>query len=348
MTLIKCIIWDLDNTVWDGVLSESGAVKLRTEIHQVLEFYQQKGIIQSICSRNDYEAARERLQYFGIWDYFIYPQISWRAKSESIQLILGNLRFRAENVLFIDDSPFERDEVQTNISGIMVNDGSNLTSLLTIEGVQNGLNSLEARERVTMYKLEEKRIQDKTTFQGNEIEFLHSCSIKINVKVAEIEDLARIKELIDRTNQINSTGIRYELAEIKQMIRSPEYMVYIVKVKDKYGSYGRSGLIILERNPGEDLYEIKLLIVSCRLMGKGIAQALLSFVCCQGRESNIAKIRCPFIRNRYNRQMILLYTMNGFELKSAQEEVYIYELQLNRQTVSLPEWIRFTEEDIEE
>lgn len=344
--MIKCVIWDLDNTIWDGVLSETGDVKLRDEIKHVLEFYNERGIVNSISSRNDFDAAMEKLEAFDIARYFILPQISWRPKSESVKTILKALHFRAENMLFIDDNPFERDEVKAGVPQIRVDDGSDLKGLLSMEGAQTGLTSLEAKERLKMYRLEEKRIQDREEFWGNETEFLRSCAIGVQLSFAMPEDLQRIKELVERTNQMNSTGIRYTLEEIENMMNSSRYTVYVAKVEDRYGSYGRSGLVIIEKELEKRRYEINLLIVSCRLMGKGIAQTLMHYAYSEALKENMAVLHCPFKRNRYNRQMILLYTMNGFRRIRTMEDCDMYELLLNRQAIALPEWIHLSEEPV--
>ena len=108
---IKCVVWDLDNTVWDGILLEDASVRLKPRIHHVLDMLDRRGILHSIASRNDRELAMTKLREFGIADYFLYPQIRWDAKSASLSAIQESLNIGYDTMLFLDDQPFERDEV---------------------------------------------------------------------------------------------------------------------------------------------------------------------------------------------------------------------------------------------
>ena len=110
---IKCVIWDLDNTIWDGTLLEDSSVSLKPRIGEVLEELDRRGILHSIASRNDYDQAMAKLQEFGIADYFLYPEIRWDAKSLSVRLIQEHLNIAYDTLLFIDDQPFERDDEAT-------------------------------------------------------------------------------------------------------------------------------------------------------------------------------------------------------------------------------------------
>ncbi|MCZ1264754.1 HAD-IIIC family phosphatase [Paenibacillus tundrae] len=339
--MIKCVVWDLDNTLWQGIISEELSVELRPGIKDFLQLINDKGIIQSIASRNDREPVMEKLKQFSVDDYFILPQISWDNKAVSIKKIMNRFKIKSNNVLFIDDNQFERDQIKAHFPEIMIEDGSDLSKLLILIEQNDNYGSEEASERIQYYKTEELRLSDKEHFHGTELDFMISCRIKVEILHATIEDLDRVKELIDRTNQMNATGIRFTREEIVEMINSTDNEVYISIVNDKYGSYGRSGLLIIDKSSQRREYEIVQLIVSCRLMGKGIAQALLHYACQKAREGHYSELSCRFIRNQYNRQMILLFTSNNLVTRNYDKNTFLFNYSLNllQSTVNLPEWI---------
>lgn len=338
MHLIKCVIWDLDNTIWDGILSEISEVRLKQDVREILIKLNQKGIVNSICSRNDYHVAIAKLKEFGIDHLFIYPQISWSAKSVGVRKIMNGLHLRPNNILFVDDTAFERDEVQQCFPNIETKDAVNLLDLLSIESLKEKSSSSEAQNRILMYKMEESRLLDSECFEGSNQEFLLNIQLQIKISMAVEQDLERIEELIDRTNQLNSTGIRYEKEQICKMVNDSSFQVYVADVWDKYGAYGRTGLVIAK--VGNECYEILQLIVSCRLMGKGIAQALLAYATQHAKQIFHCKIiRFLFKRTEFNRQMLLLYTINGFSKSGQRDDVDIYELFLAQSKIEWPKWV---------
>ena len=110
---IKCVVWDLDGTLWNGVLLEDDAVQLRSDIKNIIQTLDRRGILQSIASTNDHDAAMEKIRDFELDDYFVCPEIHWNAKSLSIAKIQANLNINMDSILFIDDEAYERDEVQS-------------------------------------------------------------------------------------------------------------------------------------------------------------------------------------------------------------------------------------------
>ena len=108
---VKCVVWDLDNTVWDGVLLEDERVSLKTSVPNIIRTLDRRGILQSVASKNNPATAMAKLQEFGLADHFLYPQISWNSKATSIQSIVSSINIGIDSVAFIDDQPFEREEV---------------------------------------------------------------------------------------------------------------------------------------------------------------------------------------------------------------------------------------------
>src|SRR5262249_51447457 len=112
---IKCVVWDLDNTLWDGVLIEGDHVKLRAGIPELLKYLDERGILLSIASNNDHQSAWNELTRLGVADYFLYPQIDWTPKSRNVSAIAKHLSIGLDTVAFVDDNPFELDEVASTL-----------------------------------------------------------------------------------------------------------------------------------------------------------------------------------------------------------------------------------------
>jgi FkbH-like protein len=226
--------------------------------------------------------------------------------------------------VFVDDSRFERDEVKNSIPLINVLDTADLNSLYDIINIGEQFDTYEAKERINQYFTEEKRLIAKENFRGTEKDFMRSCNISVEVSVAIEDDLIRMKELVDRTNQLNSTGYRYSMNELKALVSDKNFIILIAYIRDTYGDY-REGYIINQ------------LIISCRLMGKGIAQALLHVAYNRAVTDKINKLKCLFLRNEFNRQMILLFSTNHMTRSIGDNSTY--ELCVDEHTILKPEWL---------
>ncbi|HEX9063065.1 MAG TPA: HAD-IIIC family phosphatase, partial [Clostridia bacterium] len=108
---VKCVVWDLDNTIWEGILSEDREVRLKPGIKGIIETLDDRGILQSIASKNDYDDAMKKLREFGLEEYFLYPQISWNSKAESVRKIAESINIGIDTLAFVDDQITEREEV---------------------------------------------------------------------------------------------------------------------------------------------------------------------------------------------------------------------------------------------
>ncbi|MGL5576489.1 MAG: HAD-IIIC family phosphatase [Sarcina sp.] len=340
--MIKCIIWDLDNTIWNGILSEQDNIVLRDEIIKMIKFTTEKGIVNSICSKNDEVEAYKKLEEFSLLKYLILPQINWNLKSENIMKIISSLNFREENVLFIDDNQFELDEVKSKLPMINICNSYDAEKLSYFYKKCKEMKDELSRKRIKMYRIEEKRIIDQENRGLSKSEFLHSCNIVVNIKKADINDIERMEELIDRTNQLNSTGIRYSKNEIAKMLCEENlYDIFIANISDNYGSYGESGLVIMKKDISS--YNAILFVVSCRLIGKGIGQTLLHYIYNIAKHNDYKYLKCNFKKNKFNRRMLILYTMNNFKKSETNNCIDEYSFGIYSNEILKPEWISLSE-----
>ena len=309
MKRIKCVVWDLDGTLWDGVLSEGGGRELRPGVRAVIEGLDSRGIIQSIASKNDSAPALRRLEELGLADYFLCPQISWGAKSDAIKTIAQTLNLKFEAMAFVDDNPFERDEVCFALPLVSVYDAADSDTLLSLTEFQVRFVTEDAKNRRRMYRADLRRAQAEEAFPGGEDAFLATLHMKLTLSPVTEKDLQRVEELTVRTHQLNSTGYTYSYEELLALSRSRDHIFLIAGLTDDYDDSGKVGLLLMEKS---DVLTIKLLIVSCRVMSRGIGSALLSAATQIAHELGLP-LRADFLETEHNRIMYITYKLAGFE-----------------------------------
>ena len=340
--MIKCVVWDLDNTIWEGIISEEETVKVRTEVIGIIKELNQKGIVNTICSRNDFGVIKQKLEELHLWKLFVYPQINWSDKTVNIRNFIQKFHFKIEDIAFVDDNPFERELVKKNLGEISVVDGNDIKSIQNILGnIDENVSFFEAQNRVQLYKIEERRIRDNESFQGTDLEFLKECNITVTIRRAKQLDLERISGLIERTNQLNTMGKFYDKNKVVDLIQKENYDVLVANVFDKYGEYGDAGLLIAE-NRGAS-YKIELLVVSCRLLGKGLPQTLLAYSHRRAIMNKCSQLECDFTKTKYNRQMRILFAMNGMQVEPSTDSRCKYTMKCDKRNIEYPAWIHFIE-----
>ena len=309
-TRIKCVIWDLDNTLWEGALTEGGGKALRSGAREAVLELDRRGIVQSVSSKNDYPAAISRLADFGLEDYFLCPQISWNPKSGGVQAILSALNIKPEAAAFVDDSAFERDEVRRVLPAIRLYDGGELPQMLALPEFQVPFITQDAANRRNMYRADLARQNAESVFEGNADDFLATLHMKLSITPVTKHDLQRVEELTVRTHQLNSTGYTYSYEELAALSEDPRYIFCICGLSDDYGDSGKVGLLLLEN--GDDALRIKLLIVSCRVMSRGIGTALMCYAT-QLAARLRKKLLAEYLETEHNRIMYITYKLAGFE-----------------------------------
>lgn len=272
---VKCVVWDLDNTLWDGVLVEDGPTKLylKDKIAGIIETLDNRGIIQSIASKNNEDEALQALKQFQIGEYFLYPQISWGPKSEAIKLIASQLNIGIDSILFVDDSEFERQQVGSACPGVRVLDAENYLALPEMQECKAPVTD-ESRNRRKMYQVERTRQDSAKSFGGDYKSFLKSSNIKITIQPLSGENLERVHELTQRTNQMNFSGNRYNRELLRKILQTSTLDTYVLSCDDRFGSYGIVGFGIVDnRQP-----RLTDLMFSCRIQSKRVEHAFLGYI----------------------------------------------------------------------
>ncbi|HDZ08113.1 HAD-IIIC family phosphatase [Pseudohongiella sp.] len=307
---IKCVVWDLDNTLWDGVLLESTDVPgLRPHVRDVIEAFDQRGILQSLASKNEPGPAMAALAKHGLDQYFLYPQISWNSKSQAIGTIAERLNIGIDTFAFIDDQAFERDEVLSVHPSVRTFSEAGLEQLPALQDFVPLHVTADSKNRRQMYQKEALRAKAQEDFKGPEDAFLRTLGLKLRLKPASEEDLYRAEELTLRTNQLNTTGVTYSAGQLRDLIASAQHQVIVAELEDRYGSYGAIGLLLISQQPG--LWCIDLFLMSCRVMSRGVGGVILTALrkTCHNRQLGLA---AQFRETDRNRMMFITYRFAGF------------------------------------
>ncbi|MDU5142245.1 MAG: HAD-IIIC family phosphatase [Paenibacillus dendritiformis] len=338
---IKCIVWDLDNTLWDGILLEDSKVSLRDGVVDIIKTADSRGILQSVASKNEHQAAMNQLEEFGLAEYFIYPQINWNAKSSSIAAIARAINIGLDTIAFIDDQPFEREEVQFVHPEVLCIDAAALPLLPSMPEMNPNFITEDSRNRRKMYLCDMKRNRAEESFTGTHEEFLASLNMKFTISRVGEGDLQRAEELTVRTHQLNTTGYTYSYEEIDQLRKSETSLLLISDLEDKYGTYGKIGLALVEL--GQEVWTIKLLLMSCRVMSRGVGTVMLNHIMNLAQKANVT-LRADFVSTDKNRAMYVTYKFAGFQEVHEEGDFIIFENNLSA-IQPLPDYIQLVVQD---
>jgi len=274
---VKCVVWDLDNTLWDGTLIESddpNTLALKPGVRELMEELDQRGIIQSVASKNDHAAAMAVLKRLEIAEYFLFPQIHWNPKSGSMGQIAKDLNIGIDSLAFIDDTAFERSQVTSVWPQVRTYDAAEMDGLLMLPEFDVPVTA-ESKTRREMYRAEEKRNTLMQADQTDIADFIRKCNLRMHIFVPQTEEeILRCYELIVRTNQLNMSGKKYTAEEFAAVMDRPDHKNFAFSCADDFGEYGIVGF-------GQYRVEGNTLVftefaMSCRVAGKFVESALFS------------------------------------------------------------------------
>lgn len=342
--IIKCVVWDLDNTLWPGIAAEGPPESLPDPDPAMLDAItrlEQRGILNSIASRNDPSLLRQVDENPALAGKFAAPQVSWGPKSESLQNIARSLNIGIDSLAFVDDSPFERAEVEHLAPGVLVLAPEELTKALDTPPFNPSSLTPEARKRAGMYHAEERRRDAEAGFSGNRTEFLHWCEMHLHIAPATGDDLPRIHEMTQRTHQLNSTGREYTEEQLAAMIADRCRLVPVARLTDRFGDYGLIGAALVDRNSKEQgSWLLELLMLSCRVEGRGIPAAMLRWIMDRAKAGGASSLRAVYRINERNLPIRLLFRQMGFSVVGeTRADLVTVERNLSGDLPSYPEWL---------
>lgn len=338
----KCLVLDLDNTLWGGILGEDGISGIQLgntypgicfrDFQSWLKEIKNTGVILAICSKNNPEDVKQvfdhRDEMVLKMEDFSALRINWKNKSENIMEIAQELNIDPDSLVFIDDSPFEREQVKSILPNVEIPDFPKQPYLL-VDFIQEVYNQWfqvyelteEDKSKSIQYQQNAQRRQLLNTFETEE-QFLKEMDIKLSISENNPVHIPRIAQMTQKTNQFNLTTKRYTEADINNLI-SYGYHVWDAAVSDKFGDNGITALAIVKTDGLTA--EIDSFMLSCRILGRGIENAFLNVLLNRLFEEGISEVKATFIRTAKNGQVENFYERNGFEMVEVQNtDIKVY------------------------
>lgn len=291
--LKKCLIVDLDNTLWGGIIGDDGLEKIEigelgigkafTEFQKWIKQLKERGIILAVSSKNTEEIAREPFEkhpdmILKLDDFAVFA-VNWNNKADNIKYIQSVLNIGFDSMVFLDDNPFEREMVRSYLPDVTVPElPEDPAEYLSFLYTQNFFETISFTEedniRTIQYQQEASRKILQQSFV-NEDEFLQSLGMEAGVKPVEKFSLPRAAQLTQRSNQFNLRTIRYSDEQIKDILADNKKQTLTISLKDKLGDHGLISLIILENKSPKEIF-IDTWIMSCRVLKRGVENFTLN------------------------------------------------------------------------
>ncbi len=357
----KVLCTDLDNTLWGGVLGEDGSEGIATgrafpgncylEYQRYLKQLSSRGILLAIVSKNNDADVREAFQAraadLGLsLDNFVATKISWNEKATSIRELAEELSLGLDSFVFVDDNPVECEAIRQQLPEVAVIEAPveepwKLVELLSAQSFFDtaGVTDDDVN-RLNEYKAQAQR-SELANSAGNRDEFLASLEIVCTFLNAVEAPLARSVQLLAKTNQFNLTTRRHSAAEVEQFASTPGCQAVAVRVRDRFGDAGVVGLA-LARTEG-DSCSIDSLLLSCRVIGRGIETALLAHLAENAIRSGANRLVGEFIATKKNAPCADFYLDHGFVKEASQRasspESVFYQLDLTTSAPASPAWL---------
>jgi len=351
----KCIVLDLDNTLWGGIVGEDGYDKIKlgddpigrsfVEFQKRLLGLNQRGIILAINSKNNYDDAikviKEHPNMILKEENFGSIKINWNDKVTNLRHIAKELNIGLDSLVFFDDDPINREFVKNVLKEVEVielpADPSEFAQITTKMNIFESLKITEEDvKRNKMYHEQRKRSEFEDEV-GDFNKFLKQMDIEVKIKKADSFSIPRISQLTLKTNQFNLTTKRYQQNDISSFTKNDQNIVECVEVTDKFGNNGITGVYIIQKNNEEWIVDSFLL--SCRIIGRGVEDVMLGEIIKKAKQENIKKIKGKFIPTAKNKPAENFYKDFGFEKEG---EFWIFNTE---KTIKNVEHIRIIQDE---
>jgi FkbH-like protein len=279
---VRLIVWDLDETFWQGTLAEGEIQPIARHVEMVKEL-SGRGIVNAIASKNELSRVQAKLTELGLTDYFVFVRAAFAPKGPMLKSIIESSQLRAETIFFVDDNPGNLQEVSFYNPGIQVAGPEVLPGLLEDSRFLGKPDPEMAR--LAHYKVLERKQVDRDKFVDNQNRFLHQSEIQLSFHYDVLDEFERMHEMVNRTNQLNFTKVRWSEDPVaarllfETQLQARDRHAAYVKVSDKYGDYGICGFFVTKGN------QLEHFAFSCRTMNMGVEH-----VCLQ--ETSLTPVEC--------------------------------------------------------
>jgi FkbH-like protein len=352
----KCLVLDLDNTLWGGIVGEDGCpgIQLGPDYpgsafvafqKSILDLHH-RGVLLAIASKNNPADVEEVFSSHPHMilrkEHFSNMQVSWAPKDESLRKISQQLSIGLEHMVFADDNPAEIEQIQRTLPIVttlaLPKQPEDYRRVLLEEGLFDSMSvSKEDGRRGELYK-NRARAEALREQSGSLEDYYRGLEMEMTLAPVDAASLARAAQLTQKTNQFNVTTIRYSEAQLKQRMGDPAWQLATVAVRDRFGDTGIVGLMV-SRVSGDEL-EIDTFLLSCRVIGRTVETAMLAFLSDYAVRQGLRYIRgriCPTPKNVPVRD---LFSRHGFTESGSSDTESIWRLEVAQRRIPTPEWIQ--------
>jgi FkbH-like protein len=345
----KCLVLDLDNTCWGGVIGDEGVNGIglgnETATGESFLYFQnyvaelkQRGIILAVCSKNDHENAKEGFTHSDSvlkFEDFTVFKANWEPKHQNIEAIAKEINIGLDSLVFIDDNAVERNIVSSQIPSVSVPDVGNDVIAFVDHIEKNGFFetvslSKDDIERNNFYKGNENRVNEQSLFD-NYGDFLLSLDMQAEIKPFSHLYVDRITQLINKTNQFNLTTRRYTVAEVEEVMTNNTYITLYGKLVDKFGDNGLIAIVVANIK-GASCY-IDLWLMSCRVLKRDMEFAMLDTLVEKCLAQGVTEIIGYYYKTPKNNMVADLYETFGFSLVEKEGENSVWKISLENYIV---------------
>ena len=329
----KCLILDLDNTTWGGIIGDDGLEKIQigslgigkafSEFQHWVKALQRRGIIIAVCSKNDEDKAKEPFEkhpdmVLKLEDISVFVA-NWENKADNIRKIQSILNIGFDSMVFLDDNPFERNLVRENLPEVCVpelpEDPANyLEYLYELNLFETASFSENDAERTKQYQIESQRATALESFTNVE-EFLKSLNMISDVQEFNNFSKPRVSQLSQRSNQFNLRTVRYTEEEVNDLIQSDQHYTLSFTLEDKYGDNGLICVIVLEGLDPENIF-IESWFMSCRVLKRGMEEFTLNTIVETAKKNGFKKLIGEYIESPKNQMVQNHYENLGFKTEN--------------------------------
>jgi len=324
----KCLVLDCDNTLWGGVVGEEGVEGLQLgdefpgkayrDFQKLLLGWRHQGILLTILSKNNpadvwnvfdsHDGMVLTREHISAW------RIDWNPKPENLPLIAAELNIGTDSLVFLDDSPFEIEQMRLarpEVTCVLLpEDPALLVETVKRSHLFDRLEITEEdRSRADMIAQERRRIELKDRITGPQ--FLQSLGLHLQVFEPRPEHLSRVTQLLNKTNQFNLTTLRRTQEEVKRLLDAGTFRLFAARVEDRFGDYGLTGLAIVQQ-VAPAVWYVDTFLLSCRVLGRDIETALLAFVAQEGAALGVRELQARFSPTRKNAPAANFLPGHGF------------------------------------
>jgi methoxymalonate biosynthesis protein len=340
--VIKCVIWDIDNTLLDGVYLESAEQPPPPDagLLAVLRELAGRGIVHALASKNPPEAAGYVEQATGT--RFAAAECGWDSKADAIRRIAAGLELGQDAIAFVDDDMLERAEVSAVLPEVLVLSPEEAAQAAGWPAFSPPVVTAEARRRGEMYAARRRRQAEAASFSGSRDEFLRHAGTTVTISVAGPQHVARLHELSVRTHQLNSAGHPVSEADMRELVESADHRVVVAALADKFGDDGLVGGAVIDRN-GLGSWRVSLLMMSCRALGRGVLDALLAWLCRTAAAAGAAELQVPCLVTERNVPMRLALAAAGLRAvpgAATPDGRAVFARALTGELPELPDWVK--------